>query len=127
MFVGPYAHWCEVQDMDRSIVFYRDVLKLRPFRLSPYWSEFELGVSKLALHPAMDKIAFTNQRYRGWVLGLQTNNIHALKQHLEQCHVEFAGDLYEVPSGWTLTFFDPDGNPLQAIQLHEELLNPASS
>jgi lactoylglutathione lyase len=41
-----------VSDMQRSVVFYRDVLGLRLRFESPRWSEFETGVTTLALHAA---------------------------------------------------------------------------
>lgn len=44
-----------VSDMDAAISFYRDRLGLTPGFCSPFWSEFETGGTKLALHPASDK------------------------------------------------------------------------
>lgn len=41
-----------VADMDRAIAFYRDTLGLELKFQSPFWSEFETGDIKLALHPA---------------------------------------------------------------------------
>jgi lactoylglutathione lyase len=39
-----------VSDMARSVAFYRDVLGIRLRFESPGWSEFETGVTTLALH-----------------------------------------------------------------------------
>jgi lactoylglutathione lyase len=44
-----------VEDMDRAVKFYRDVMGLALKFQSPGWSEFETGETKLALHPASDK------------------------------------------------------------------------
>ena len=41
-----------VSDMDSAIVFYRDTLGMKLGFQSPFWSEFETGETKLALHPA---------------------------------------------------------------------------
>jgi predicted enzyme related to lactoylglutathione lyase len=41
-----------VADMDQAVAFYRDTLGLPLGFQSPFWSEFETGDTKLALHPA---------------------------------------------------------------------------
>jgi catechol 2,3-dioxygenase-like lactoylglutathione lyase family enzyme len=41
-----------VSDMDAAVAFYRDKLGLKLGFQSPFWSEFETGETKLALHPA---------------------------------------------------------------------------
>jgi lactoylglutathione lyase len=41
-----------VDDMDRAVKFYRDVLGLPLKFQSPGWSEFATGETTLALHPA---------------------------------------------------------------------------
>ena len=43
-----------VADMDRAVAFHRDTLGLTPGMVSPFWSEFETGQCKLALHPASE-------------------------------------------------------------------------
>jgi catechol 2,3-dioxygenase-like lactoylglutathione lyase family enzyme len=40
-----------VSDMDSAVAFYRDTLGLTPAFQSPFWSEFDTGETKLALHP----------------------------------------------------------------------------
>jgi predicted enzyme related to lactoylglutathione lyase len=44
-----------VEDMQRAINFYRDVVGLAVLFESPGWSEFATGETKLALHPASEK------------------------------------------------------------------------
>ena len=44
-----------VSDMDAAIAFYRDALGLTPGFQSPFWSEFDTGETRLALHPASDE------------------------------------------------------------------------
>ena len=43
-----------VSDMDAAVAFYRDTLGLTPLFQSPFWSEFDTGETKLALHPASE-------------------------------------------------------------------------
>ena len=67
-----------VSDMDAAITFYRDTLGLKPGFQSPFWSEFDTGETKLALHPA------SNENPPGSVqLGLGSadiDNFHAAGQ-----------------------------------------------
>jgi predicted enzyme related to lactoylglutathione lyase len=44
-----------VGDMDSAVAFYRDTLGLSLTFQSPFWSEFDTGETKLALHPASDE------------------------------------------------------------------------
>ena len=44
-----------VSDMDTAVAFYRDSLGLPLTFQSPFWSEFDTGETKLALHPASDE------------------------------------------------------------------------
>ncbi|MBV8908045.1 MAG: VOC family protein [Sphingomonas sp.] len=43
-----------VSDMDSAVAFYRDTLGFPLLLQSPFWSEFDTGETKLALHPASD-------------------------------------------------------------------------
>lgn len=43
-----------VSDMDAAVAFYRDTLGLTPAFQSPFWSEFDTGQTRLALHPASE-------------------------------------------------------------------------
>jgi predicted enzyme related to lactoylglutathione lyase len=44
-----------VSDMDAAVAFYRDTLGMALLFQSPFWSEFDTGATKLALHPASDE------------------------------------------------------------------------
>ena len=44
-----------VSDMDAAVAFYRDTLGLAPTFQSPFWTEFDTGETRLALHPASEK------------------------------------------------------------------------
>jgi len=43
-----------VSDMESAVAFYRDALGLTPALQSPFWTEFDTGETKLALHPASE-------------------------------------------------------------------------
>ncbi len=44
-----------VSDMEAAVAFYRDTLGLTLSFQSPFWSEFDTGETKLALHPASEE------------------------------------------------------------------------
>ncbi|HWI88413.1 MAG TPA: VOC family protein [Sphingomicrobium sp.] len=73
-----------VADMDRAVAFYRDKLGLPLGFQSPFWSEFETGETKLALHPASDENpAGTVQ------LGFGVDSLSDFYAHRDQLGIEF--------------------------------------
>lgn len=104
--------------MDRSVAFYRDVLGLAVRFSSPYWSEVKIGDANLGLHPALEGSAEPLGQYgKGWMLGLQTDDIRALRARLTEYGASIRGEYHDVPGGVVLDFSDPDGNPIEAIQM----------
>ena len=118
MVIGAHTHWCQTSNMDRTVSFYRDTLGLKPLVLTAYWSEFALGDQKIALHPALEQTTESlGTINRGWFVGIQVSDIKALNAELAAAGAELAGSYHDVPGGVVLSFADPDGNPIQAIQL----------
>lgn len=104
--------------MDTSVSFYRDILGLNPAMISPYWSEFDLGNGKIALHPKLEGSEEPLGSYKkGWFLGMRTFNIKELREALERAGAPIHGDYHDIPSGVVLDFSDPDGNTIEAIQI----------
>lgn len=116
MFVGLHTIWATVADMDRGVAFYRDTLGLELVYGSPFWSSFRLGDGLLGLHSALEGIEPGGETGKGWMLPLQVENVQRLKAHLEASGVA-VGEYHETPSGLLFGFEDPDGNPIQAIQV----------
>ena len=74
-----------VDDMDKGIAFYRDKLGLPLGFQSPFWSEFETGETKLALHPASaENPAGTVQ------LGFSAEDLGDFFARRDQLGIEFA-------------------------------------
>lgn len=118
MVMGLHTTWCHVSDMDRSIAFYRDVLGLKPAILSAYWSQFDLGNGQIGLHPMMEGAsAPLGVVGKGWYLGIQVEDVRVLKARLIDSGTAVPGDYHDIPGGVIITFGDPDGNPIQAIQM----------
>lgn len=113
MIVGVNVIWAYVDDMAVMSAFYRDVLELTIETDSPYWYSFRLsnGVI-LALHPHPPE----RPRGRSWVLGLECQDIKALRAKLEPTGVTMEG-WHETPAGVILIFEDPEGNVINVMQL----------
>jgi|GEM_PF-526150 len=113
MVKAAHTIHCIVADMDRSVAFYRDILGLTPHVQSPYWSDFQLGALTIGLHPPYKGAA---SGPGGWILGLEVDDIRALRATLKAAGISADEPFHDVPGGVILKFEDPDGNPLQAIQ-----------
>ncbi len=117
MITGLGKTWCQVSDMARAVEFYRDTLGLTLRFESPHWTELEVGGAVVALHSRLAEAEGPcGEEGRGWYLGLMTDDVEAL-----QAAVLAGGGtdhgFHDVPSGAVYTFTDPDGNPIQALQL----------
>ena len=108
--------WCQVNDMSRSIAFYKDALGLQSIMESPHWTMFRVGDQAIALHHRLEPgEGPLGENGKGWYLGLQTDNLAPFRQSV----VENGGTAFgyhEVPGGVVLTVCDPDGNPIQIMQ-----------
>jgi predicted enzyme related to lactoylglutathione lyase len=110
--------WCQASDMDRSVAFYRDVLGLSLEFSSPHWSQFRIGSMRLGLHPSLSGKTPPHGEYgSGWFVGLEVDDLKALRGRLEAVGAPVHGDYHEVPGGTVLDFADPDGNVIEAMQI----------
>jgi predicted enzyme related to lactoylglutathione lyase len=71
-----------VSDMDAAVAFYRDTLGLKLGFQSPFWTEFETGETKLALHPASEdnpagtvQLGFGTEDIDGFYAGAAANGL----------------------------------------------------
>jgi catechol 2,3-dioxygenase-like lactoylglutathione lyase family enzyme len=93
-----------VSDMDAVVAFYRDTLGLKPGFQSPFWSEFETGETKLALHPASD------QNPAGTVqLGLGTSDIDRFHAEAQAKGLTFTSPPTDMHGTRIARFLDPEG------------------
>jgi predicted enzyme related to lactoylglutathione lyase len=116
MALSQHTLICQVSNMDRAVAFYRDVLGLTPGYNTPHWSDFKMGDTRIGLHPSFDGSP-VEPNGKGWVLGVATPDIRALRAKLEEAGVYVAKGYHDTPSGAVMDFHDPDGNALQAIQV----------
>ena len=103
-----------VQDMNRAVSFYRDVLGLPVEMESPGWSQFSLGNgASIGLHPSME----ARSPQPGWVPGFAIDDIKSAKERLTAGGARIAQDFHDIPGGVVLEFSDPDGNHIDISQM----------
>jgi lactoylglutathione lyase len=109
-----------VEDLERSITFYRDVLGFKPLRGAPGTNyEFATSGAPLVLH--RDGRAAAGPRGRdGFVPSFQVQSgIHDLIEIFRRRGVRIVNEVIEVPHGWIAFISDPEGNVLQIYQAKE--------
>lgn len=117
MITGVGTAICQVEDMDRSVAFYRDLLGLRAEHVTPYWSSVFAGSFRIGLHPAFEGSMLPYaEPGKGWTVVLSVDDIAGLRAKLEAAGVLIRGDYHDTPGGVILNFVDPDGHNLQAMQ-----------
>ncbi|MFZ4507396.1 MAG: VOC family protein [Fimbriimonas sp.] len=113
MVSGFHTIWAPVSDMERSVKFYQAILGRAPLVNSPHWSEFEVGANKIGLHPGTQG----EKPVGGWMLTLEVESVVRFHLLVAKAGGSIDGDYHQTPSGVVLTFADPDGNPIQAMQV----------
>jgi lactoylglutathione lyase len=74
-----------VDDMDRAVKFYRDILGMQLKFQSPGWSEFDTGETTLGLHPASQKNPAGSVE-----LGFKVSNLQKFHQEMTARGVKFS-------------------------------------
>ena len=93
-----------VRDMPSAVSFYRDKLGLPLGFESPFWSEFETGGTKLALHPA------SSENPAGSVqLGLAVDDLDEFHREAVKGGLKFTSEPAEIHGTRVARFLDPDG------------------
>ena len=106
-----------VEDLDRAIAFYRDVLGFKPLR-EVAGTNFEFATSGAPLVIHRDGRAASQPRGRvGFVPSFQVaSGIHQLIETYRQRGARIVNEVLEVPHGWIAFISDPEGNVLQIYQ-----------
>ena len=107
--------WFSVKDMDKAVEFYSGVLGLQIGHKSPYWTSLMLGEIQIGLHGPNDPQL--SRPVNGWTVSLLTDSVKQLREALVAAGVELEPGYHDTPRGVVVTFNDPDGNRLQAMQL----------
>jgi catechol 2,3-dioxygenase-like lactoylglutathione lyase family enzyme len=110
-----------VEDMNRAVSFYRDVLGLRVVDQNPYWTSLDVGGVRVGLHWAEGaKIPYIARDdhgpHAGACLTLRVDDVNRTVAELSQRGVRFLGGVTNAPWGSLATFEDPFGNVLKLMQ-----------
>jgi catechol 2,3-dioxygenase-like lactoylglutathione lyase family enzyme len=96
-----------VSDIDRSKVFYRDVLGLRDKANFSDWAEYgALDGFTVGLHPATPETPFPPSG--GMSFGFSVKDIVAVRSELERRGLRFNGPIVQSPPVQLAFFTDPD-------------------
>jgi len=100
-----------VDNMDKSVEFYRDLLGLTLKYHTPFWSEFATGETLLALHPASaSNPAGTTQ------LGFAVPDIHAFYAEMLTKGIKFTQPPTQENGSALARFIDIDGKECSVSQ-----------
>jgi len=108
-----------VADVERSVAFYRDVLKLeqipRPaFTFPGAW--FRLGADQ-ELHIIGERKRDVDSHNRGNHFALLVDDFDAWERHLTVCGTKFAPRRLRPDGAWQLYAIDPDGHYVELCTL----------
>lgn len=111
MVAGVSNVWVPVEDMQRALGFYRDVLGLAVKMESPEWSELDASGVSIGLNARETAATGTSG---GAVITFQPERgIQAEVEALQGKGVEFTGGVSSYDWGSVAPFRDSEGNDLQ--------------
>lgn len=109
---GTSVVWLPVDDIKRSVSFYRDRLGLREIHTEADWAELDAGDLHVGLNAREDPTGTG-----GAVLAFQPQEgVDQAVQELRDAGVEVPGEPTQHPWGRVATLRDPDGNDLQLYE-----------
>jgi lactoylglutathione lyase len=108
-----------VADVDRSVAFYRDVLRLAPlprpaFAFPGAW--FRLGADQ-ELHLIGDSQYPTVEQHRGNHYALLIDDVRAWDEHLRAAGASFLPQRIRPDGAWQIFLTDPDGHYIELCTL----------
>jgi lactoylglutathione lyase len=107
-----------VENMERSVAFYRDILGMKIKMESPDWVEFvnESRSAVLALHPTRIK----STRSPNMLVGFNIGDIENVCKDLEKKNVKFYKKLTQESFGKHAIIEDPDGHFISLAEIPSE-------
>ena len=104
-----------IENMEKSVTFYRDILGMKIKHESPDWVEFvnESGRAVLALHPKRTK----SSESQNMLAGFNVNDTENVCKHLEEKRLTFYKRLTEESFGKHAIIEDPDGHLISIVEI----------
>jgi catechol 2,3-dioxygenase-like lactoylglutathione lyase family enzyme len=100
-----------VSDMDAAVAFYRETLGMNLLFQSPFWSEFDTGETKLALHPSSEENPAGSVQ-----LGIGSSDIDNFHASGQAKGLVFTSPPTDVHGTRIARFRDPDGAEISVSQ-----------
>jgi lactoylglutathione lyase len=108
-----------VSNMEQSIKFYRDTLKLPIKSQSDDWTEFFSSGTVIALHPVKRK-AKVHMDSSGTLVGFMVIDFDLTINKLKERNVKFFKEPKEEPFGKHAIIEDPDGHLISIAQIESK-------
>jgi catechol 2,3-dioxygenase-like lactoylglutathione lyase family enzyme len=108
-----------VSDMEQSIKFYRDTLKLPIKTQSDDWTEFFSSGTVIALHPVKRK-ANVHSDNSGTLVGFMVSDFDITINKLRERNLKFFKEPKEEPFGKHAIIEDPDGHLISIAQIESK-------
>jgi catechol 2,3-dioxygenase-like lactoylglutathione lyase family enzyme len=108
-----------VSDMEQSVKFYRDTLKLPIKTQSDDWTEFFSSGTVIALHPVKRK-ANLHIDSSGTLVGFMVNDFDTTINKLKERNLKFFKEPKEEPFGKHAIIEDPDGHLISIAQIESK-------
>ncbi len=106
-----------VNDMDKSIKFYRDILELQVKNISGEWTEFFTSGTVLALHPTKTKVKHS----QSMLVGFMVSDLDSIAATLKNKNVKFFKEPKEESFGKHAIIEDPDGHLISIAEIKSKL------
>jgi predicted enzyme related to lactoylglutathione lyase len=105
----------QVADLDKQVVFYRDIIGLRLIRKSESWAVFDAGGGNLfeLSHGGESSALPKSSRQQPLVIGFRVDNLPEVVQLLQEMGVNFITEIESYKSTRWVKFADPEGNVLE--------------
>jgi lactoylglutathione lyase len=107
-----------VSEMEKSLVFYKDILGLPIKSQSEDWTEFFINGTILALHPAENKTKLKTGI--SILVGFMVNDLETNVKKLKENKVKFYKEPKEEPFGKHAIIEDPDGHLISIAEINTQ-------
>ncbi|HZD83764.1 MAG TPA: VOC family protein [Nitrososphaeraceae archaeon] len=107
-----------VSEMEKSLVFYKDILGLPIKSQSEAWTEFFVNGTVLALHPAENKTKLKTGI--SILIGFMVSDLETNVKKLKENKVKFFKEAKEEPFGKHAIIEDPDGHLISVAEINTE-------
>ncbi len=108
-----------VSDMEKSLMFYSEILELPIKTRSKDWTEFFNNDTVLALHPARRKKGILKTG-SGTLVGFEVTDLDSTVKRLKEKRVKFFKRPKEEPFGKHAIVRDPDGHLISIAEINEK-------